>query len=529
MTNEETYFLSLRGAKGQLGYECDTIKNQAYKQTYEAVKSDPKQLEKLDKGLISDIELETIAKEQAQKARKKALPTSPLGVASMLQECVRFIRIKPEVQGQKAPLYYYDPDKGIWVEDNEFLQDLISVIYPEVTEKQAFDILYKIARQSTLRKIQSNYTVIGDKLYNSETEEFKELTPDIIVTRKINTGYNPEAEEPTIKGWKPSKWLAELFDNDQELYNLAIQIIKASITGRTLKNIFWLYGEGGTGKGTFQQLLINLVGMDNVASLKMTEFDKSRFSTSILLGKTLVIGDDVQKDAVIKDTSNMFSLATGDIMTIEDKGKRPYSLRLNMTIVQSSNGLPRMNGDREAIDRRFKILPFTRVFKGKPNKAIKEYYINKKEVLEYFTRLALETPTEDITPEKSKEILRQYHEDNNPVIAFVSSFFTEELTSEFLPNSFVFHNWKGFTEYYGVKLHKSEMSLHREIKNNLPSWITTGQKTISAGRQLPSGFYPNEDRPPYAQIYFNGREKPEQRRKSRNERGYFNGKAKKRK
>lgn len=320
-----------------------------------------------------------------------------------------------------------------------------------------------------------------------------------------------------------------MFDNDQELYNLAIQIIKASITGRTLKNIFWLYGEGGTGKGTFQQLLINLVGMDNVASLKMTEFDKSRFSTSILLGKTLVIGDDVQKDAVIRDTSNMFSLATGDIMTIEDKGKRPYSLRLNMTIVQSSNGLPRMNGDREAIDRRFKILPFTKVFKGKPNKAIKDYYINKKEVLEYFTRLALETPTEDITPEKSKEILREYHEDNNPVVAFVSSFFTEDLTSEFLPNSFVFHNWKGFTEYYGVKLHKSEMSLHREIKNNLPSWITTGQKTIPVGRQLPIGFYPNDDIAPYAQVYFNGREKPEQRKKSRNERGYFNGKAKKRK
>lgn len=529
MINEETYFLSLRGAKGQIDYECEIIKNQVYQQTYEAVRSDPELLKKVDSDSMTEMEFEATAQKKAQKARKKALPTSTLGVALMLRKFVRFIRIKPEVQGQKAPLYYYDPDKGIWLEDNEFLQDLISVIYPEVTEKKAFDILYKIARQSTLRKIQSNYTVIGDKLYNSETEEFEELTPSVIVTRKIKTGYNPEAEEPNIKGWKPSKWLAELFDNDQELYNLAIQIIKASITGRSLKNIFWLYGEGGTGKGTFQQLLINLVGMENVASLKMTEFDKSRFSTSILLGKTLVIGDDVQKDAIIRDTSNMFSLATGDIMTIEDKGKRPYSLRLNMTIVQSSNGLPRMNGDREAIDRRFKILPFTKVFKGKPNKAIKDCYINKKEVLEYFTRLALETPTEDITPKKSKEILREYHEENNPVIAFVSSFFTEDLTSEFLPNSFVFHNWKAFTEYYGIKLQKSEMSLHREIKNNLPSWITTGQKTISAGRQLPTGFYPNEDKAPYVPVYLNGREAPEQRKKSRNERGYFNGNAKKKK
>ena len=454
-------------------------------------------------------------------------PSKSLGVADFLRKYIRFVRIRPEAQGQKAPLYFYHPDKGIWLEDNELLQDLISTIQPDTTEKQAFDTIYKIARRSPLKSIQNDYTVIGNQLYNASKETFEPLTPSIIVTRKIRTRYDPEAYEPTIHGWKPSKWLAELFDNDQELYNLAIQIIKASVTGRTLKNIFWLYGEGGTGKGTFQQLLINLVGMENVASLKMTEFDKSRFSTSILLGKSLVIGDDVQKDAVIKDTSNMFSLATGDIMTIEDKGKRPYSLRLNMTIIQSSNGLPRMNGDRSAIDRRFKILPFTKVFKGKPNKAIKDDYINRKEVLEYLTRLALETPTKDITPEKSKEILQEYHEDNNPVIAFVSSFFTDELSSEFLPNSFVFHNWKGFTEYYGVKLHKTEMGLHREIKSNLPSWITTGQKVIPSGRQLHSGFYPHEDTAPYAHPYFNGREKPEQRRKARNERGYFNGKAKK--
>ena len=198
-------------------------------------------------------------------------------VADFLRKYIRFVRIRPEVQGQKAPLYFYHPDKGIWLEDNELLQDLISTIQPDTTEKQAFDTIYKIARRSPLKSIQNDYTVIGNQLYNASKETFEPLTPSIIVTRKIRTRYDPEAYEPTIHGWKPSKWLAELFDNDQELYNLAIQIIKASITGRTLKNIFWLYGEGGTGKGTFQQLLINLVGMENVASLKMTEFDKKPF------------------------------------------------------------------------------------------------------------------------------------------------------------------------------------------------------------------------------------------------------------
>ncbi|HEL2220688.1 TPA: DNA primase [Streptococcus suis] len=523
MTTEEYFFTTLKGARGQLSYECELIKGKAYQEAYDKAISDPKELKKVEDEKITKTELVEKAIEKAQSASNKALPTTPLGVALMLQKFVRFIRIKPEAQGQKAPLYYYDPDKGIWLEDNEFLQDLIAVIFPSVTEKQAYDILYKIARQAPLRKIKSDFTVIGEQLYNGKTGTFEKLTPEITVTRKIDTEYNPVAREPNINGWTPTAWLLELFDGDQELYNLAIQIIKASITGQSLHKIFWLFGEGGTGKGTFQQLLINLVGMENVASLKITGLEKSRFSTSILLGKSLVVGDDVQQDAEIKDTSEMFSLATSDIMTIEEKGRKPYSIRFNVTIIQSSNGLPKMKGDKSAIDRRFRILPFTNIFKGRPDKAIKNDYITRREVLEYLVRLAIETPTADINPVKSVEILEEHHKEMNPVLDFVSQFFTDELTSEFIPNSFVYHVWKGFLEYYGLKENRSEMGLHREIKSNLPEGFAVGQKVIPAGQQIHKGFYPKEDLPPFASVaYANGRATPEKQKKPKNERGYYN-------
>ncbi|HER0861365.1 TPA: DNA primase [Streptococcus pyogenes] len=521
--NEDKYFSTFKGVRGQLIKECQEMKDEAFKIAYDGVMADSKHLENVKAGRLTEVQHEELAKEKGQEASEKALPKTPLGVAIMLKHYLRFIRVKPEAQGQKAPLYFFHPDHGVWLEDNEFLQDLISVIFPNATEKQAFDTLYKIARQSQLNEIQREYTVIGNQLYNYKTGQFEELTPDITVTRKIKTGYNKKAKEPTIKGWKPTAWLLELFDGDAELYNLAIQIIKASITGQSLQKIFWLFGEGGTGKGTFQQLLINLVGMDNVASLKITELAKSRFTTSILLGKSIVIGDDIQKDAVIKDTSDIFSLATGDIMTIEDKGKRPYSIRLNMTVVQSSNGLPRMNGDKSAIDRRFRILPFTKVFKGKPNKAIRNDYINRKEVLEYLLKLAIETPITDINPKASIEILEEHHKEMNPVIDFVSKFFTDELTSEFIPNSFVYHVWKGFLEYYDIKQIKSERGLHKEIKSNLPEGFEAGQKVIPVGRQLHTGFYPKEDLPLFASAsYANGRASPEKRKKPKNERGYYN-------
>lgn len=513
---EDNYLTTFKNIKSVLFDEVEKIKRDAYNHAYQEYMLEHENAE------------DKTARAYAEKARKKATPNTPLAVAIILKKYIHFTRIKPEGQNQKAPLYFYHPDKGIYTEDNEFLQDLIMLIFPNATEKQAFDTLYKIAHQSPIKKIQGEYTAIGKQLFNNKTGEFEPFNPKIIVTRKIKTAYNPYAKEPTINGWKVTEWLKELFDGDKELYQLAIQIIKASITGQSLEKIFWLYGEGGTGKGTFQQLLINLVGLENVASLKITDLNKSRFTTSILLGKSLVIGDDVQKDAIIKDTSDMFSLATGDIMTIEDKGKKPYSLRLNMTVVQSSNGLPRMNGDVSAIDRRFRVLIFSSRFKDKPNPAIKKDYINRKEVLEYLVKLAIETPTEDINPKQSQTLLGEHQKDINPVLDFVEKTFREDLASEFVPNDFIWYCWKQYQDYFNQSFFKTERGLHRDIKQVLPPYIRTGVRTIPAGRQLHLGFYPKEDTPDYASLatYSNGRETPEKRKRPKQDRGYWNSNAK---
>lgn len=513
---EDNHLTTFKNIKSVLFDEVEKIKRDNYNRAYQEYMLEHENAE------------DKTARAYAEKARKKATPSSSLAVAIILKKYIHFTRIKPEGQNQKAPLYFYHPNKGIYTEDNEFLQDLIMLIFPNATEKQAFDTLYKIAHQSPIKKIQGEYTAIGKQLFNNKTGEFEPFNPKIIVTRKIKTAYNSYAREPTINGWKVTDWLKELFDGDKELYQLAIQIIKASVTGQSLEKIFWLYGEGGTGKGTFQQLLINLVGLENVASLKITDLNKSRFTTSILLGKSLVIGDDVQKDAIIKDTSDMFSLVSGDIMTIEDKGKKPYSLRLNMTVVQSSNGLPRLNGDVSAIDRRFRILTFSSKFKAKPNPAIKKDYINHKEVLEYLVKLAIETPLEDINPKQSQTLLGEHQKDINPVLDFVEKTFKEDLASEFIPNDFIWYCWKQYQDYFNQPFFKTERGLHRDIKQVLPPYIRTGVRTIPAGRQLHLGFYPKKDIPDYANLatYSNGRETPEKQKNSKKDRGYWNSNAK---
>lgn len=517
--SKDLYLTTFRNIRGQFIGICNDIKEKAYEEAYQEFKNDPSNSKALADGKITIKDIE----KYAESKKASALPKEALGVAILIKKYIRFIRIKPANRNQRAPLYFYNPDKGYYMEDNELIKDLMNIITPSMVERVGQNVLYIIGRKSPLKELHPEYTALGNCVYSYRKKEFYDFSPDIPVTRKIETNYNPNAMEPRVNGWKPTKWLKELFEDDLEMYELVIQMFKASITGEPLERIFWLYGQGGTGKGTLQQFIINLVGIDNVASLKITELARSRFTTSILLGKSVVIGDDVQKDAIIKDTSELFSLTTGDIMTIEEKGLKPYSLRLQMTVIQSSNGLPIMDGDKDAITRRLMIIPFTSKYKNKPNKAIKKYYIARKDVLEYILKLAIETPTKEVYPKTSRELVEAYLLEINPVLAFIEHFFTNEINSEFIPNSFVWHVWKNYIDYYNLKSAKTETALHRELKANLPKDFTAGQRMIPKGREHHVNFFPKDDLPHYAtHDYGNGRAETINQTKPKNERGYWN-------
>ena len=173
------------------------------------------------------------------------------------------------------------------------------------------------------------------------------------------------------------------------------------------------------------------------------------------------------------------------------------------------------------------MLPFTSRFKGKPNKAIKHDYINRQEVLEYVVRLALETPTEDVNPQASQDALHDFQLDINPVLAFIADFFTDDLESEFLPNSFVWYVWLNYLEANNLTSIKKQNAFHREVGENLPEGFTKGGRTIPAGREHHLGFNPASDKPRYTKgRYDNNRYEPEKCKNPKYEKGYYHAKKK---
>lgn len=373
----------------------------------------------------------TTGKGDNLKVKKPRLTT--VEVAYILKEYLAFCLFDLDEGSRLAMYLQFD---GVYTQNTTLIKRYISYVEQTLTEKQADDVIYKIANLSDVKeKTNSRYLIpVKNGVFNLETKLLEPFTPEYVFTSKIVTNYNANAGLPIYDGWNVEDWIKGLSNGEEKLETLLWQVISASMNGNfSRKQSIWLYGNGRTGKGTYQSLISNLVGKKNVATLKLPQFSE-RFSLPMLEGKVCCIGDDVPANVYIDDSSNFNSVITGDTIMVEQKNKPAYSASFNMTVIQSTNGLPRIHNKTEGTYRRFLIVQFKQAFDDETdNWSIKNDYIKRQEVLEYVLHKSINMDFEKfITPESSKELMENYKIENDPVRDFKVSTF-DEFTSTRIP------------------------------------------------------------------------------------------------
>lgn len=373
-------------------------------------------------------------------------------------------------------LFVYNPKEGIYQPAWDIVPKLVRRLEPSYRSNDISEIICTLSCHCYNKDVYrgSRYIALGNCIYDRYQGSRVAFSSSIVFTHKIQTNYNLEAESPLLGDWSFDSWLNELFNNDDELIHLAWQTIFAVVSGYADERIIWLIGKGGTGKGSFQELLINLVGGNNVASMKLIELDgRNRFATSRLIGKHLVIGDDNPIDKVVTDPSTMFSLVTHDIVTIEKKCKQPYSTRLTPVIVQSANQMIKIQGDKEAIARRTLVLPFVSEFnKDGYNREIKQDFLKRQNVLEYVLMRALEYDICDGFKDlRHHPAVREVQGMSMTSVEQFSYYLFSRVKSTFLPNAFMLWAYEQFCEGIGLERGTKE-AFHKELKDTLPTnWV----------------------------------------------------------
>ena len=359
------------------------------------------------------------------KEETKAPPRPNVSeVAENLNRLVDFALVGKGDNTDKLQLYIYDIDKGIYTSNDDLFNKFCRLFDNRVAPKDWGQVKTMVRTMATQKAPLTDPELIpvGNGIVNLKTKELLPFSPKYVITSKIATEYHAHSVVPKDReGNTFENWLNSIACGDSEIVTLLMQLMQEAINSNYTRGKFAiLYGEGNNGKGTFQRLLLNLIGETNVSALKPTDFSE-KHALEMLEGKVCNIGDDFP-NTYLKNASNLMSITTGDTVMVNPKGRKGYEASYKLFNIFSGNYIPNSGNKSHGWYRRVMIVPFNADFNGEIEKPwIKNEFLADKKVLEYVLYKVINQPSFDkfIEPQAVKDLLEEYKEDNDYILAWV--------------------------------------------------------------------------------------------------------------
>lgn len=165
-----------------------------------------------------------------------------------------------------------------------------------------------------------------------------------------------------------SKFLADITGNDREYIEFLKRVSGYALTGSIREHaLFFLFGTGGNGKGTFLNTLKHVFGdYATVAPTEtFTESKNERHPTDLamLQGSRLVIAQETEEGKPWAE-AKIKTLTGGDPITARFMRRDFFTYQPKFKLLIASNHKPRLKNVDEAMKRRFYLLPFNQCFNG---------------------------------------------------------------------------------------------------------------------------------------------------------------------
>lgn len=187
--------------------------------------------------------------------------------------------------------------------------------------------------------------------------------------------------------------------------------------------VFFIVGDGGSGKGTLLKIISLLLGSQNVSNVSIHEFEDAR-RTPVMVGKLANLGDDIEDKAIDAPTMKMIkNMATADTVNMRKLYKESESTIISATGVYTSNHILRSFEKGESFKRRVVWLPLNKKLADKSKEFHKK--LRSKEAIDYLTMLAIQAlnklyEKEMFSESKTiREFNKAYHESNNTAVAYL--------------------------------------------------------------------------------------------------------------
>lgn len=366
--------------------------------------------------------------------------------AFMFDKFAKYLKQAENIIKLNGKLYIYHG--GIYESGDEYIEAAMIEHIPNLSQSKRKEVL---AYLNLLVKNESpiadaNLIAFKNGVLDIIEDTFTDFSPEYIITNRIPHNYNPDATSEVL-----DRVMKKLACEDEDVEKLLYQAVGYTFYRRNeLRKSFFLLGEKRNGKSTFLDMVGNLLGEDNTANLDLCEIG-DRFRTAELNEKLANIGDDIN-DEWVSNTATFKKVVSGDVITVERKGKDPFKLRSFAKFFFSANSLPRLGRgkDSRAVLDRLVIIPFDAKFSKEDSDydPFIKYKLRKEDVME--AMIAKSIPAlrdvlaeqEFIFCDKVRDNLEEFEKSNNPILEFYDELDEKDYLHE--PIKLVYQKYSAF-------------------------------------------------------------------------------------
>lgn len=357
---------------------------------------------------------EEIAKQIEEKQKKVGFSHNEFG-----DELIAAYHIIT-VNGQ---LYVYED--GYYQQDEKIIERKMIELYPAIKQNQRSEVLSYIRIKTHIRseeiKVSPYIINLKNTRYDIRSGKCLEFSPEVIEFDRIPVVYDPSAYCSDL-----DKMLNRVFLGDREVINLFEEMVGYCLMKTNqYQKAFILIGSGSNGKSTILDMIEEFLGPRNYSSLPLEKVT-DRFNSAELENRLANIGDDIDNVA-IKDSGTLKKMISGESITVERKGERPFKLSPYATHIYSANAIPRSFDKSDGFYRRWLFVPFNARFTSEDPDydPLIEDKITTDEALSYLLNIAIRGATRLIKrgrftePESVKEALDRYKTENSTTLSWI--------------------------------------------------------------------------------------------------------------
>lgn len=185
------------------------------------------------------------------------------------------------------------------------------------------------------------------------------VTGELITPTKndINTIYVPyDYNIDPVYSPKINEFMKDLCNGDPIKMQFLYQVAGYCLLKKNFFGKFFIFkGEGGTGKSTFTNLIMQMIGTANCSHVALADFDRD-YHLATIMGKLANIDDDVVDNKALEYTGKFKSLITGEIISVRQIYREVVSFIPYVTCLFSCNRLPKIMDKTSGLYRRLILI-----------------------------------------------------------------------------------------------------------------------------------------------------------------------------